>query len=343
MDVFFVYAGRKGSNLECAIALSEIARRAGVNSRLVLSADNERAWLARKLYPSAKFVDFFSPPQALELRSELERGISVFTMVSPKMAPIFLTLPSPKLFYFHATYDYSYSKRGLREAFHELLHDALIRSSTITAATQPALASQIEKRLKVHARVLPHPPYSPIKPDFFSAQKPIKLPFKKGTYFLNFGEISRESKGTSLLIEAARGTKLPVVLAGARKGVPKAKNIFHINRWLEDAELHWLVKNCRAVVLPYLLESQFSGCLALAFHFKKPVLAPNTEAFEGWVGEGRTGWLFEHGSAKSLRGKMKWIASSKPRIAAAAIAAKEKEREKATSEALCRLVSSLQR
>jgi glycosyltransferase involved in cell wall biosynthesis len=343
MEVFFVYAGRKGSNLECAIALSEIARRAGFQSRLVLSADNERAWLARKLYPSAKFVDFLSPQQALELRSELELGISAFTMVSPKMAPIFLTLPSPKLFYFHATYDYSYSKRGLREAFHELMHDALIRSSTLTAATQPALAAQIEKRLKVKARVLPHPPYSPIKPDFFSAEKPVRLPFKKGTYFLNFGEISRESKGTQLLIDAARGTGLPVVLAGERKGVPKAKNIFHLNRWLEDSELYWLVKNCRAVVLPYLLKSQFSGCLALAFHFRKPVLAPATEAFEGWVEEGETGWLFEHGSAQALRGKMQWISDAKPRIAAAAMAAKEKEREKETSKALYRLISQLQR
>jgi glycosyltransferase involved in cell wall biosynthesis len=339
--IAFVYAGRRGSNLECSIALSEIARGLGFHSRLVLSSDNERLLLARKFYPSAESVNFLSPSQVFTLKAELEHGISFFTMLSPKMAPIFTLLPSPKIFYFHATYEYAYSKRSPKDVFYEFLHDTLIRSSTITAATQPGLAHQIKKRLGVKAKVLPHPPYSPIKPGFFSGTTAVKLPFRKGGYFLNFGEISRRSKGTWLLLEALRGTSVPLVLAGKLDGVPRAGSIFHLNRWVDDAELHWLVKNCRAVVLPYLLRSQFSGCLALAFHFKKPVLAPSTEAFAGWVEDGKTGWLFRHGDAKSLREKMQWIMREKPRISRSMIAAKEKERERATAEALTGLLRAL--
>lgn len=341
MKVSFVYAGRRGSALECTLALHALAQVMGWDSEVILSSDNSRADLARKTCPEAKFANFLSPLQLLSLRKRLSQRISFFTMVSPKMAPLFLSLRSPKVFYFHATYDYAYSKRGLKDAFHELLHGAIIRSSTLAVATQPSLARQIEKRLGVHAQVFPHPPYSSIPPAFFSGEKAVKLPFRKGEYFLNFGEISRESKGTGLLLEAAAGTQLPMVLAGRRKGVPKAENIFHIDRWADDAELYYLVKNCRAVVLPYLLRSQFSGCLALAFHFRKPVLAPGTEAFSDWVEEGKTGWLFSHADARSLRLKMQQIASGKLKFSSSAIAAKEKEREEMTADALSRLLSQL--
>ncbi|GEM_PF-1378918 len=338
--ISFIYAGRRGSNLECAIALHKIAQAMGMDSKLVLSSDNERAGKVRALYPGARFVNFFSPRQMLALRSSLAGRTAFFTMVSPKMVPLFLSLPSPKVFYFHATYDYSYSKRGMRDSYYELLHGVLIRSSTLTVATQPSLARQIRGKLNVKARVLPHPPYSPIAPKFFSGEKKVPLPFRKGEYFLNFGEISRESKGTGLLLEAVKGTHLPVVVAGRHDGVQPARNVFHINRYLADAELYWLIKNCRAVVLPYLLKSQFSGCLALAYHFKKPVLAPDTEAFEGLVDEGRTGWLFRHADAGDLKRKMEKIAAA-ARFSARAIADKEKEMEKASGKALSQLLGSI--
>lgn len=341
MRVFFVYAGRRGSNLECALALHSIAKKAGVDSHLVLSRDNERASKARALYPEAEFANFFSPRQLAHLRAKLSDGISFFTMVSPKMLPLFLTLRSKKALYFHATYDYEFSRRNLRDMAHEWMHDTLIKSSTLTVATQPSLAKQIEGRLGKGAKVLPHPPYSPIKPALFADERPVALPFKKGEYFLNFGEISRQSKGTGLLIEAAKGTSLPVVLAGKRKGVPAARNICHIDRWVSDAELHYLIKNCRAVVLPYLLRSQFSGCLALAFHFRKPVLAPATETFSGWVEEGKTGWLFRHADARDLRLKMEKISAGKLKFSANAISAKEKEREKITKEGLLQMLRAI--
>jgi len=337
--ISFIYPGRRGSALECTLALHAIALRMGWDSQIVLSRDNTRAGIVRELYPEARFADFFSPRQIASLRRSLAGRMAFFTMMSPKMLPLFLSLPSRKIFYFHATYDYSYSPRTARDALNEALHWLLIRNSTVAAATQPGLARQIRKHVGVDALVLPHPPYSPIRGAFFSGEKAVKLPFGKEEYFLNFGEIARESKGTGLLLEAVRGTGLQVVLAGRRDGVKPARNLFHINRWVDDAELYWLVKNCRAVVLPYMLRSQFSGCLALAFHFRKPVIAPDTETFSGWVEEGKTGWLFSHSSAASLRSRMLEVSRGDASFSAGEIARVEKENEKRSEHGLCLLAN----
>jgi len=118
-----------------------------------------------------------------------------------------------------------------------------------------------------------------------------------------------------------------MVIAGKRKPIVPAKNIVHLNRWVPDSELHHLIKNCRCVVLPYLVSSQFSGCLALAFHFKKPVLAPFSPAFEKWIEEGKTGWLFSQGDWRDLAEKMRKIDSGELSFSPAAIEKKEKEME----------------
>ena len=72
-------------------------------------------------------------------------------------------------------------------------------------------------------------------------------------------------------------------MAGKSNKDYNSDNIVHINRWVTDGELNHLIKNCEAVVLPYLVPSQFSGCLALAYHFGKPVIAPDSSAFAGLV------------------------------------------------------------
>ncbi len=341
MGISFIYAGRRGSGLEATLALHSIARKCGFSSQLILSQDNERAALVRKLYPEAKFFNFLSPSSILSLRHSLKGRIAFFTMVSPKMLPLFLSLPSKKVFYFHASYDYSLSGRKMRDHLHDLMHDVLIKNSSLTLATQKDLARQIKERLGVDAQVFPHPPYSPIKPSFFSEEEEVKLPFGRGSYFLNFGEISRPSKGSRLLLEAVQGTNLKVVLAGRLEGVINSKNTFHLNRWVSDGELHHLIKNCRAVALPYILKSQFSGCLALSFHFRKSVLAPDSQAFAGLVEEGKTGWLFKRADAGSLKEKMKSIAAGRKTDFSAAIAQKEKEMEAATARRLKEIAKQL--
>lgn len=335
MKVFFIYAGKQGSNLECALSLHEIAKSAGIESEVVLSADNDRKEKVRGVYPQAQFCNFFSPMQVAKLRGKLNDGLAFFTMISPKMAPLYFSLRKKKAFYFHATYDHSFERQGVGSGALEMLQDALIRDASAVFATQHPLAWQIRFRLGRKVGVLAHPPYSPINEGFFAEEERVEgLP--KG-YFLDFGGIDRFSKGTDVLLEAVEGTSLPLVLAGKRETVRAGSNVVHINRWVSDGELCFLVKNCKAVVLPYLVPSQFSGCLALAFRFKKPVVAPFSPAFEGLVEEGETGWLFSQGDAQSLREKMKQV-WKKGAFSRKAIEKKEKEMAQRTGKCLQEIV-----
>lgn len=340
MKICFVYAGRQGSNLECALALYGIAKEMGHDARLVLSEDNGRKKPVEKLYPQAQFFNFLSPSHMLKLGKELEGGIAFFTMLSPKIMPLLLSVRAKRIFYFHATYDYSYEKGGLAGKYFEMLHKIALKSADVVVATQHPLAWQIRAQTGVEAQVLSHPPYSTVKGGFFAQEEKVKLPFAKGEYFLNFGEIGRASKGTDVLLRAAKNSELKIVLAGKHAGVEAGENVFHLNRWVSDGELYYLVKNCRAVVLPYLLSSQFSGCLALAYHFKKPVVAPFSAAFEKDVEDRKSGLFFSQGDWKDLEAKMLFIQRGKIKFSAGGIGRKEKEMEMRTRKELAQLLNA---
>lgn len=332
MTFYFVYSGKRGSNLECALALYEIARSLKIDPQLILSSDNERAEKVKSLYPEARFVNFYSILEVLKLKKELDGQLAFFTMYSPKIIPLFLLLKSKKIFYFHATYDYSFSKKKISDYFSDFFQDILIKNSTATFATQWPLAWQICIRLGKEAEEFPHPPYSSIRKGFFDEETRVDLPFND--YFLTFGGLDRPSKGTEVLLKAIKGTNLNTIFAGKCKQLPKDKNIVHLNRWVSDGELYYLIKNCKSVVLPYLVPSQFSGCLALAFYFRKPILAPFLPTFEHLIEEDKTGWFFSSGNPDSLRNKMEKIWTGRAQFDTHAIAAKEKEMNEATKNKL---------
>ena len=336
MTLFIVYAGRRGSNLECALALNTLAKGLGADTKLLLSADNERKAKVEDLYSEAEFHNFFSPMEAARLRKEMAGHTVLFTMYSPKMVPLFLSLRAKKLFYFHATYDHSFSRPGFGERVEDHTHDVLIRNSTLALATQHPLAWQIRARLDKKAEVLPHPSYASIKPEFFSEDEQARVDFR--SFFLTFGGVDRPSKGVEVLLEAVKGTKLNTVVAGSRAQINPAPNLTHMNRWLSDGEMHNLIKRSECVVLPYLVPSLFSGCLALSFHFRRPVLAPFSPAFEGLVEEDKTGWFFPSGDAESLREKMGEIWAGERKSSASAIGKKEKEMDGRTEAKLKELL-----
>jgi len=332
MTVYFVYAGKRGGGLETTLSLFQAAKEIEADIKLILSTDNERVEKVKSLYPEARFVNFYSILEVLKLKKELDGQLAFFTMYSPKIVPLFLLLRSKKIFYFHATYDYSFSKKRISNYFSDFLQDVLIKSSTATFATQWPLAWQIRIRLGKEAEELPHPPYSLIRKDFFDEETKVDLPFKD--YFLTFGGLDRPSKGTEILLKAVKGTNLNTVFAGKCQQLPKDKNIVHLNRWVSDSELYYLIKNSKCVVLPYLVPSQFSGCLASAFYFRKPVLAPFLPTFEHWIEEDKTGWFFSSGNYEELRKKMQQILDGKRKYDEFAIRKKEDEMKERTKQKL---------
>jgi len=337
MALFFVYPGRLGGGLESTLAPYEVAKELGIDARLFLSVDNERRGLVSRIYPEAQFFNFTSPADILKMRNIIGDNLSFFTMISPKMFPLY-GLVKKKLFYFHATYDHSLEKKGGAHMM-DRLHDLAIKGSTLTLVTKAPLAWQIHARLNKHAETFPHPPYL-LKPGFFAAEKKIDLPFEK--YFLYFGDVDREAKGVDVLVKALeRFPQIKAIIAGRGGSIAERGNIVHMKGWLEEGAMHYLIKNAQSAVLPYLVPAQFSGCLALSFRFGTPVIGSNLPTFQDWIDEGETGWYFSSGDAASLGEKMLDVWEGRSTYSKAAIAKKELEMKNLSKSRLKEILEDL--
>ena len=123
--------------------------------------------------------------------------------------------------------------------------------------------------------------------------------------------------------------QINAIIAGRGSNIPKKDNIAHLNGWINEGNMHYMIKNAHATVLPYLVPAQYSGCLGLSFHFRTPVIGSNTSTFEDWIEEDKTGWLFPCGDYHALGQKMLEVWEGKRKYSKEAIRAKELEmREK---------------
>ena len=78
------------------------------------------------------------------------------------------------------------------------------------------------------------------------------------------------------------------------------KDIYIINRYIDDEEVSELYKNAKAVVYPYISATQ-SGVLSLAFYFHKPVLTSDIQYFKSIVEEYGVGMTFKTQDSGDLR------------------------------------------
>lgn len=117
-------------------------------------------------------------------------------------------------------------------------------------------------------------------------------------YYLFFGRISKY-KGIMNLLEAydaiKRKEKPLLVIAGSGKIGSKEKeiiqknnNIILINRYIEDCEMIYLIRNSLTVVLPYIEASQ-SGVIPIAYYFSVPVITSNVPGLVEFVQKGVSG------------------------------------------------------
>lgn len=72
-----------------------------------------------------------------------------------------------------------------------------------------------------------------------------------------------------------------------------------VARYVTAAEVAQYFERADFVVTPYR-SSSGTGVVPLAYHYDKPVIASDIPALVEIVEDGRTGWLFESGSAESL-------------------------------------------
>jgi glycosyltransferase involved in cell wall biosynthesis len=148
--------------------------------------------------------------------------------------------------------------------------------------------------------------------DYLLRNKPLKTKGKYSSSYnsiqiLFFGRINKY-KGIGNLLIAFKSivSKYPgatLVLAG--KGDPEVsnienqKNVFFINRHIENEELSRLIAESDFVVCPYTDATQ-SGVIMTAFAFCKPVIATDVGGLKNFVDDGVTGILIEPGNPEKL-------------------------------------------
>ena len=127
-------------------------------------------------------------------------------------------------------------------------------------------------------------------------------------YLLYLGHI-HPYKGLKYLYEAVKilGDKLgtiKIVVAGGGydpiiKEMRKNTQFIVFNHFIDNAEVVGLIRNCQAIICPYVAASQ-SGLVQTGMVFEKPVIATKVGAFEEIIHDGENGYLCEPSDAKSL-------------------------------------------
>jgi glycosyltransferase involved in cell wall biosynthesis len=148
-----------------------------------------------------------------------------------------------------------------------------------------------------------------VKPNFVDIQAPDFNNVRRGMLFV--GRLSRE-KGITVLAEAAR--RLPNIsftVIGAGPDQDRLTNLANVNLiGFQDQETV-RAEMCRTacLVLPSLWYENFPRTLVEAFACGLPVIASRLGAMAELIEEGRTGLLFEPGSAVALSEKIAWAES----------------------------------
>jgi len=292
-----VHLGTYGSTRETTLAHYEIAKKAGIECEVIFSNKIFGSERVSKVYPEIKM--FKIPDQYPDIINHLRDKDILFTIYSPKLMPLYLFGKFRKNIYVHAGFDASEQPRPIKEKFVQSFRDLYWdMSDKLFLTSWVSKWTAVKRYPKKKVVVLPHPPYSVIKNGLFPSKKPeIKIPDE---YYLFFGAVHRFYKGIDVLLSAAKKTgDIPIVVAGKSNYDIKQTNIIHINKWMNDDELNWLIQNAHAVLLPYL-GSATSGAAALSFKFKVPVIASRVPGVDIFVDDKKTGFFFKAGDDNEL-------------------------------------------
>jgi glycosyltransferase involved in cell wall biosynthesis len=175
-------------------------------------------------------------------------------------------------------------------------------------------------QLRTIAQLLPGKQhyYAPIGPDDYG---PSTVQPPRDTIRLLFFGYIRRYKRLDLLLEALRTLakagiqNIELVVAGSCDDWEPYQQLINDQMRIEprigmvaNKDIPDLVSSCHYLILPYQDATQ-SGVLSLAYHYNKPVITSDIEAFADDVIPGRTGYVFECLSHDSLVSVLKTVAS----------------------------------
>jgi glycosyltransferase involved in cell wall biosynthesis len=157
---------------------------------------------------------------------------------------------------------------------------------------------------------------------------------KDENYFIFAGRLD-ETKGIDVLIEAANelpGVKFKVAGDGPLKEkVTAVPNIEYLGQ-LKKNELLEYIKSSTALVFPSKSYETFGLSIIEAFACYKPVIGSKLGAMAEIIEDGKTGLLFEPGSAKALVEKIEWAIKNKDEMKQMGINARKEYEEKYSAE-----------
>lgn len=130
--------------------------------------------------------------------------------------------------------------------------------------------------------------------------------YQPGEYFLYFGRMAPE-KGVGTLLRAAAKAGVRIKLAGTG---PEEASLKELNASLGNvgefvgfqagADLHKLIREARAVVLPSEWYENAPMSVLESFAFGKPVIGARIGGIPEMIEPDRNGWVFESGSVDEL-------------------------------------------
>jgi O-antigen biosynthesis rhamnosyltransferase len=206
-------------------------------------------------------------------------------------------------------------QRFLYRLYQPIMH-RFLSSSDVIVATSPSYVrtSPVLRRYRDKVRVIPigidDAPLRNPDPALLERWRA-----KVGTGFFLFIGVARYYKRLDVLLAAARGTEMPVVIAGASRDDAQAHrsrdetrsgNIVYTGA-ISDADKAALLHLCRAVVLPSSLRSEAFGIVLLeGAMLGKPLICCELGTGTTYVNiDGLTGFAVPPGDAGALRSAMR--------------------------------------
>lgn len=166
----------------------------------------------------------------------------------------------------------------------------LVAAADAVVAHSEYVAERLTERFGQTIQLVEHPAQlgllatDPIAPPELSDQRP-------GRRFVTaFGVLRRGYKGTNVLQQLAEAVPAPYELVAAGAGASTSEVQRTVDRFLSDAELHWLLQRSALAVLPYRRATQ-SGAVVLAQNLGAPPISTAVGGIPEQIQHGETGWL----------------------------------------------------
>ncbi|HKA38130.1 MAG TPA: glycosyltransferase [Burkholderiales bacterium] len=171
-----------------------------------------------------------------------------------------------------------------------------------------------------------------VKPNFVDVERPVAGGARHGGLYV--GRLAPE-KGIDVLMQALRelpGVAIDVIGVGPEQHQVEAHPQLNVLGWLAHGEIYERMRRASYLVMPSIWYENFPRTLVEAYANGLPVIASHLGALPELVEHGRTGLLFEAGSAHDLARHIAWAEAFPGKMAAMGEEARERYESEFTSE-----------